>query len=441
MSVLLAIGTVKGLFVFESADGKSFTLAAHHLPGWEVSAVLLQPKGDTLDILCGTTHYAYGPVLRRSTDGGKTWTQPEARPAHASGSPYKNNRIWQLTSDGGSLYAGIDEAALFKSTDDGQSWNEVTSLTDHPGRPKWMPGNGGLCLHTIVHDYSNPNRIWLGISAVGVFKTEDAGQTWQAANDGLKSVATGSDEPEAIYCIHKIVQHPTRPNTLYMQFHGGVYVTHDGAANWQECENGLPSNFGFPIVIMPDGTLMIVPLHKDERRYFPDGEAGVYRSTDGAEKLAARARAGAHVIRRRAARRDDNGGRARRLLRHDQRRGGDVRRRGEVLAIARRIAAARAVRACDRTGGDMTIDVTVPGLIADAIGGRYVSVDAGTLAEALARLAAHPHVGPLAFDDAGAIRRHVLVFYNDTATRHLPTLDVPLKPGDRLAIVQAVSGG
>ena len=281
--VTLAVGTQKGLFVFKSDDGHAFRLDKHHLPGWEVSAVLLRPNADTLDLLVGTTHYAYGPVIRRSRDGGATWTQPEARPAYPTGSAFKTNRIWQLTrAADGTLYAGVDEAGLFKSSDDGDSWHEVDSLTSHPSRPHWQPGGGGLCLHTIVHDHSNPDRMWLGISAVGVFRTLDRGRSWHPAVDGLKANNTGSQDPHAVYCIHKIVQHPTRSDTLYMQFHGGVYVTHDGATMWAVCESGLPSNFGFPIAVVPDGTLIVAPLDSDERRYFPEGTSLVYRSTDGA---------------------------------------------------------------------------------------------------------------------------------------------------------------
>ncbi|HEX8322913.1 MAG TPA: hypothetical protein VF595_03275 [Tepidisphaeraceae bacterium] len=284
-NVTLAVGTQKGLFVFKSEDRKPFTLAAHHLAGWEVSALLMRSGAEDLDFLVGTTHYAYGPVTRRSRDGGRTWTQPEGRPAYADGSAYKTNRIWQLSAAPGSgtLYAGIDEAALFRSADDGDTWQEVAALTAHPTRPQWQAGGGGLCLHTIVHDYSDPRRLWVAISAVGVLRTTDGGTTWSLANAGLSAVPTGTAEPQTAFCVHKMVQHPTWPDTLYMQFHGGVFVSTDGAITWQACENGLPGNFGFPMVILPDGTLVIAPLDSEEKRYFADGQAAVYRSTDGAQ--------------------------------------------------------------------------------------------------------------------------------------------------------------
>lgn len=285
--ITLAVGTAKGLFVFESAGAdKSFKLTGHHLEGWEVSSVLMRRFGEAIDLLAGTVHYAYGAVLRRSRDSGKTWTQPEARPAYAEGSPYKTNRIWQLSApdpkNARLTYAGIDEAALFVSKDDGESWQIVESLTNHPSRKGWMPGGGGLCLHTIVHDHANPNRMWLGISAAGVFKTTDGGASWGHANDGLQSVPTGSDDPSTIYCIHKIVQHPAKPDSLFMQFHGGVYVSHDGAKSWQTHESGLKSNFGFPMVMTKDNTLVIAPLQSDGTRYFAEGKFSVYRSTDEA---------------------------------------------------------------------------------------------------------------------------------------------------------------
>ena len=279
---ILAVGTQKGLFVFRATDGLTFELIGRHLPGWEVSALLVRPGHNGLDLLAGTSHYAYGPVLRRSRDGGATWTQPDARPAYPAGSPHKTNRIWQLTHHAAenALYAGIDEAGLFRSADDGESWQEVTTLTAHPTRADWQPGGGGLCLHTIVHDRTNPRRTWCGISAVGVLRTEDSGATWTLANTGLQNVPTGSTEVHTAYCVHKMVQHPLNPDTLFMQFHGGVYVSEDGATTWHRRECGLPGNFGFPIVGLPDGTLLVAPLEGDTTRYFKDGRSVIYRSVD-----------------------------------------------------------------------------------------------------------------------------------------------------------------
>ncbi|HQY87962.1 MAG TPA: hypothetical protein PK402_04845, partial [Tepidisphaeraceae bacterium] len=228
-------------------------------------------------------HYAYGPTIRRSKDAGANWSQLENRPGYPKDSAFKNNRIWQLTSPDPKkpkeMWAGIDEAGLFITRDNCETWTEVDSLTKHPSRPSWMAGGGGLCLHTIIHDHSNPKRIWLGVSAVGVFKTEDGGATWETANNGISSVPTGSDDPGSVYCIHKIVQHPTDANRLFMQFHGGVYESADSAKSWQKREDGLTSNFGFPMVITPRGTQMIAPLKSDEQRYFDSGKFSVMRKT------------------------------------------------------------------------------------------------------------------------------------------------------------------
>ena len=168
-------------------------------------------------------------------------------------------------------------AALFISRDDGHTWTELGALTAQPSRKDWCAGGGGLCLHTIIVDHSNPDRLWVGISAVGVFRSTDGGASWDLAVNGIAEIA-GAAVP--MYCIHKIVQHPTDANTLFMQFHGGVYVSRDGADSWQRIEHGLPSNFGFPMVITPRGTLLNAPLRSDEQRVFPDGDCALYRSTD-----------------------------------------------------------------------------------------------------------------------------------------------------------------
>lgn len=279
-SVLVA--TAKGLFTL-SADPASTAAPATSLQGWEVSTLFVSPTTPT-HLLAGTVHWSYGATVRESRDAGVTWTQLDGRPAYPDGSPYKLNRIWQIVaahpSQPGTLYAGVDEAGLFKSTDNGQTWIEVSALTNDAQRKNWFAGGGGLCLHTIIPDYSNPNRIWLGISAVGCFRTTDGGQTWTRQNIGLPHVAATPPEPCPAYCVHRIVQHPTKPDTLFMQFHGGVYVSRDGAETWQKIEHGLPGNFGFPMVITASGNLFIAPLHSDEQRVFKDGHFAIYRSTD-----------------------------------------------------------------------------------------------------------------------------------------------------------------
>jgi photosystem II stability/assembly factor-like uncharacterized protein len=272
----LAVATAKGLFFYDRGPS-GWTLADPSLPGWEVSAVCFDPRGQ---ILVGTSHYAYGPTVRVSADAGKTFSATATQPAPSRANA-KFNRIWQIHALRDRLLVGIDEAALFESSDDGATWAEFPALNSHPTRDNWFPGGGGLCLHTIVVDHSNPARWWVGISAVGVFGTTDAGKTWSLMNTGLNALNTGSDNPMAACCVHKIAQHPTQPDTLYMQYHGGVYRTTDGAENWTKCESGVPSNFGFPMVISSAGKLHIVPLHSDGQRFFDGGKAAVYHSTDG----------------------------------------------------------------------------------------------------------------------------------------------------------------
>lgn len=283
---LVFVGTTKGLFCYR-ADAKSrdaWTLGEPMLPGWEVSSIgIVKNGGPTPRLIVGTTHYAYGATLRVSDDLGKTWNQIERGPTYSAESGFKLNRIWQVEqhpTDHKTVFAGVDEAGLFVSRDGGNTWTEIDTLTKHPTRPKWFAGGGGLCLHTIIVDHSNPQRMWLGISAVGCFRTTDGGATWTVCTKGLPNLATGSDEPETMHCVHKIVQHPTKPDTLFMQYHGGVFRSDDAAGLWTPIESGLPSNFGFPMVVTRRNEMCIVPLNGETTRGFIDGKSAVYRSTD-----------------------------------------------------------------------------------------------------------------------------------------------------------------
>lgn len=278
----LIVGTAKGLFSYHgNADG-GWTLGPELLSGWEVSTTLLEPSAGGLRILAATVHYAYGATIRESRDGGQTWTQLAGRPAYAEGSGRKLNRIWQLAHNGhaGTIYAGVDEAGLFVSRDDAGSWAEVEGLSNFPTRKDWSPGAGGLCLHTILTDPNNPNRMWIAISAVGTFRSDDGGESWQQKCAGLPTVYGNPDDACPVYCVHRMVLHPTRPDTLFLQFHGGVYVSRDAGDSWQKIESGLPSNFGFPMAVTPAGTLLIAPLKSDEQRVFAGGRFAIYRSTD-----------------------------------------------------------------------------------------------------------------------------------------------------------------
>ena len=308
--VTLAVGTQKGLFLFDG-DPASGSWKAREpiLPEWEVSTVLLDPK-DPDHLTIGTVHYAWGATVRDSRDGGKTWSQTALRPPPADGPrpgefgyedkggegqrPIK--RIWQLVrgNEKGTLFAGVDEAALYVSRDNGQSWSEVEGLSNHESRPHWQPGAGGLCLHSIVIDPRNSDRMWVAISAVGVFGTTDGGKSWEAMNEGIAPmIMTGAEHEAAMYCIHRIALDPTSPDRLYMQFHAhnmtpdkspspGVYRSDNGGRHWKAIDKALPDHFGFPLAVTQKGEVMVIPLY-DESRTFRGGKAAVWRTSDGGD--------------------------------------------------------------------------------------------------------------------------------------------------------------
>ncbi|MEM8875718.1 MAG: sialidase family protein [Planctomycetota bacterium] len=282
----LWIGTAKGLFRADRSGG-GWELAEPTLAGWECSALL--PDGPDGAFLVGTSHYAYGPTVRRSDDGGANWSTHALREVLTE-SKHPINRIWQLATDphqSGRVWAGIDEAALLHSDDGGATWAEVSTLTDHPSRPNWFPGAGGLCLHTIVHHPTDPQCMVVGISAVGVFRTTDGGATWHASNEGLPGMReTGAADEDAMYCIHKIAADPTSTDRLFMQFHAhagssGVFRSDDFGQNWSAIDDSFADKFGFPLVATDSGTVCVVPLQSDEQRMPTDGKLRVMRSTDG----------------------------------------------------------------------------------------------------------------------------------------------------------------
>lgn len=308
-NVTLAVGTNKGLFLFDGdpAAGK-WRPREPLLPEWEISTVLLDPK-DPDHLTVGTVHYAWGATVRDSRDGGKTWTQTALREPEPEGQPKSTDgngstggkrpikRIWQIVrgNEKGVLYAGIDEAALYLSRDDGKSWSEVEGLTNHESRPHWQPGNGGLCLHSIVIDPRDSKRMWVGISAVGVFGTTDGGKSWEALNEGIAPmIFTGTENQDAMYCIHRIALDPTTPDRLYMQFHAhnftpdkshspGVYRSDNGGRLWKPIDKSLPADkFGFPMAVTRKGEIFVVPLY-DEARTFREGKAAVWCSRNGGE--------------------------------------------------------------------------------------------------------------------------------------------------------------
>jgi hypothetical protein len=281
---VLLIGTVKGVFLYRTDERRTeWTLSGPHLGGWEIFSL----SGDSRNgrILAGTGHFAHGPTIRTSSDLGETWTGVERDPRFPSGSAFELKHIWQIVpghpGEPGVWYAGVDDAALFVSRDDGQTWGELEGLSTHPTRPRWVPGFGGLCLHSVLVDPTNPRRLWVGISAVGVFRTENTGTTWQLCNEWLHNVAPEFvPDPEMGRCVHKMVLDPQRPGVLYLQFHGGVFRSENAGDSWTRISAGLPHDFGFPMAISQRGDLFVVPLLSDENRVVPEGALKVWRSRD-----------------------------------------------------------------------------------------------------------------------------------------------------------------
>jgi hypothetical protein len=284
--VKLLVGTNKGVFVYSTnEERKDWKLSGPYLNGWEVYSVL----GDNRNghaLFAGTSHAAYGPSIRVSYDFGETWTEIEEGPAYSEESGFSLNRIWQLVqgapSQPDTLYAGVEEAGLFVSHDRGLTWKELSGLTSHPTRPGWFPGAGGMCLHTIIIDPNRPQRIWVAMSSVGVFRSEDGGETWQTRNVGLARVPTGQPYEEIGYCIHKMAADPDNSDILYMQEHCGVFKSEDGGDSWTPDEEGLTLKegdepFGFPFCVSPTGDLFLIPLESSEQRSMKDGKLLVYR--------------------------------------------------------------------------------------------------------------------------------------------------------------------
>lgn len=288
--VRLLVGTNKGAFIFTSdAERRSWQMEGRLLAGWEVYS-LLGDHRRAPRLYAGTSHVVYGTTVRVSDDFGANWREIEHGPQYSAESGFKLKRIWQLTpghaSQPDTLYAGVDEAGLFVSHDRGESWQELDGLTRHPTRSEWWEGAGGLCLHTILVHPHNPQRLWVGISAVGVFRSDDGGISWQTKNNGLLDTHTEQPVKEIGSCVHKMVIDRANPDTLYMQEHLGVYRSDDGGEQWVTMEDGLPGAnlhhpewwpFGFPLVQSRAGTLFLVPLENNEQRNVAGGDLRVYR--------------------------------------------------------------------------------------------------------------------------------------------------------------------
>jgi len=318
--VRVLVGTRKGAFILTSdAKRKNWTVDGPHFAGWEIYHLKGSPA-DPDRIYTSQTSSWFGQIIQRSDDGGKTWHQPgtpqgepttgpDGMPKGESNNfqydtsaetgrpltthqwydgtqhPWEFKRVWHVepsTNDPDVVYAGVEDAAMFKSTDGGQSWHELASLRAVHG-DQWMPGAGGLGLHTILLDPTNPNRIYIAISSAGAFRTDDGGLSWKPINRGLKSQYIPDPDAPIGHCVHRIALHPSRPDVVYMQKHWDVMRTDDAGENWYEISGNLPTDFGFPIDVHahePE-TIYVVPIKSDSEHFPLDGKLQVYRSRTG----------------------------------------------------------------------------------------------------------------------------------------------------------------
>jgi photosystem II stability/assembly factor-like uncharacterized protein len=298
-TVRLLVGTRKGAFIFTSDERReTWDIAGPHFPGWEIYHLKGSPADPNRLYASQSTSW-FGQILQRSDDGGRTW-QPvnndfryegEVGPHRwydGSPHPYEFTRVWHLEpslQDPDVVYAGVEDAAIFRTDDGGQSWRELPALRQHETASTWAPGAGGLCLHTIVLDPQHEGRIYVAISAAGVFRSDDGGAAWRPVNKGLRSGQIPDQDAEVGHCVHRIAMHPSRPETLFMQKHWDVMRTDDAAENWREISGNLPTDFGFVIDVHahePE-TIYVIPITSDAQHFVMDGKLRVYRNRGGGE--------------------------------------------------------------------------------------------------------------------------------------------------------------
>ena len=318
--VRVLVGTRKGAFIL-SADGQrdKWEVSGPHFAGWEIYHL----KGSPVDpgrIYCSQTSGWFGQIMQRSDDGGKTWFQPGTPPGETktpegmpkgesnkfaydtsketgapltthqfydgTQHPWEFKRVWHLEpsyTDPDLVYAGVEDAAIFKSTDGGKNWHELSGLRGHGTGPQWQPGAGGMCLHTIILDKKNPNRSYIAISAAGAFRSDDAGKTWKPINQGLVSQYIPDPKAEVGHCVHHVAMHPSKPDTLFMQKHWDVMRSDNSGDRWHEVSGNLPTDFGFVIDVHahePE-TIYVAPIKSDSEHFVPDGKLRIYRSRSG----------------------------------------------------------------------------------------------------------------------------------------------------------------
>ena len=298
--VRVLVGTRKGAFVL-TADGKRerWDVSGPHFAGWEIYH-LAGSKANPDRVFAAQNTSWFGQHIQRSDDGGRTW-EPVGNEFTYEGTPgphqwydgtphpWEFARVWHLEpspTDPDLVYAGVEDAGLFRSNDGGQSWQEMPGLRGHSTSMSWQPGAGGLCLHTIKLDPSDPERMFVAVSAAGAFRSDDSGKTWKAINRGLKSEGIPDPDAEVGHCVHRIAQHPARPSTLYMQKHWDVMRTDDAGDSWYEISGNLPTDFGFAIDVHAHDadTVYVVPIKSDSEHFPPEGKLRVYRSRTGGEE-------------------------------------------------------------------------------------------------------------------------------------------------------------
>jgi photosystem II stability/assembly factor-like uncharacterized protein len=319
--VRVLVGTRKGAFVLTS-DGKreKWDVSGPHFAGWEMYHLKGSPVNPNRLYASQTSDW-FGPIIQRSDDGGKTWIQPGTPPGEKNAPPagppkgesnkfvydtsavtgkpltthmwydgtqhpWEFKRVWHIEpspTDPDTVYAGVEDAGLFRSTDGGQNWQELAGLRGHGTGPRWQPGAGGMCLHTIILDPVDPKRIYIAISAAGAFRTDDGGKTWRPINKGLYSQYIPEPTAEVGHCVHHVAMHRSRPGVLFMQKHWDVMRSDNAGDSWKEVSGNLPTDFGFVIDVHahePE-TIYVVPIKSDGEHFPPDGKLRVYRSKTG----------------------------------------------------------------------------------------------------------------------------------------------------------------
>ena len=295
--VRVLVGTRKGAFILTS-DGKreQWDVSGPHFAGWEIYHVKGSPVNPER-IYASQSSGWFGQIVQRSDDGGKTWEAVDNKFTYdgvpgthqwydGTPHPWEFKRVWHFEPclrDADTVYAGVEDAAMFKSNDGGKSWNELSGLRKHGSGPHWQPGAGGMCLHTIIHDPKDPKRMFIAISSAGAFRTDDGGESWKPINRGLQSDYIPDPDAEVGHCVHHVTQHPARPETLFMQKHWHIMRTDNAGDSWQKVSGNLPTDFGFVIDVHahePE-TIYVVPIKSDREHYPMDGKLRVYRSKSG----------------------------------------------------------------------------------------------------------------------------------------------------------------